>query len=79
MMITSEGVVIRMHADEISTYGRHTQGVRLMRLDDGVSVVSIALTERDDETETVAPENEVPEDEGETPEDPEEVITDPDD
>lgn len=79
MMITSEGVVIRMHADEISTYGRHTQGVRLMRLDDGVSVVSIALTERDNETETVAPENEVPEDEGETLEDPEEVITDPDD
>ena len=27
MMITSEGIVIRMHADEISTYSRHTQGV----------------------------------------------------
>ncbi len=46
MLITSEGVVIRMHVDEISKFGRHTQGVRLMRLADDVKVVSIALTER---------------------------------
>lgn len=46
MLITSEGVVIRMHVDEISRFGRHTQGVRLMKLADGVKVVSIALTER---------------------------------
>jgi len=58
LMITSGGVVIRMHADEISTIGRNTQGVRLMRLDDGVKVVSIALTGRDDDEETTAPENE---------------------
>ena len=49
MMITSEGVVIRMHIDEISTYSRNTQGVRLMRLDDDVKVVSVALTEREDD------------------------------
>ena len=52
MLITSEGVVIRMHVDEISTFSRHTQGVRLMRLAEGVSVVSIALTERYKEEET---------------------------
>jgi DNA gyrase subunit A len=49
MMITSEGVVIRMHIDEISTFSRNTQGVRLMRLDDGVKVVSLALTEREED------------------------------
>ena len=49
MLITSEGIVIRMHTDEISTYSRQTQGVRLMRLDEGVSVVSLALTERDND------------------------------
>ena len=49
MMITSEGVVIRMHIDEISTYSRNTQGVRLMRLDDDVKVVSVALTEHEDD------------------------------
>jgi DNA gyrase subunit A len=52
MLITSEGVVIRMHADEISTYSRQTQGVRLMRLDDNVTVVGLAITERDDNEET---------------------------
>ena len=71
MMITSEGIVIRMHADEISTYSRHTQGVRLMRLNEGVNVVSTALTEREDES-AVSPDNEVPEDDGEILEDPEE-------
>ncbi len=51
MLITSEGVVIRMHIDEISRVGRHTQGVRLMRLADEVKVVSVALTERYQEEE----------------------------
>lgn len=58
MLITSEGVVIRMKTSEISRIGRLTKGVRLMRLADGVSVVSIARTdeESDEETETVSPE-----------------------
>ena len=44
MMITDNGIVIRVHADEISRIGRATQGVRIMRLkDDKASVVSIAL------------------------------------
>ncbi len=47
--ITSEGVLIRMHADEISTFGRQTQGVRVMKLADGVKVVSVALTTREEE------------------------------
>lgn len=49
MLITSAGVVIRMHADEISTYGRQTQGVRLMRLEKDIKVVSLTLTDREDE------------------------------
>jgi len=51
MLITSDGVLIRMHSDEISTFGRQTQGVRIMRLDDGVSLVSMAKTERYEEEE----------------------------
>ncbi len=44
MMITGGGIVIRVHADEISRIGRATQGVRIMRLkDQKASVVSIAL------------------------------------
>lgn len=57
MLITSEGVVIRMKTGEISEIGRLTKGVRLMRLADGVSVVSIAKTDEDDEdAETASPE-----------------------
>ncbi len=52
MLITTEGVLIRMHADEISTFGRQTQGVRLMRLNDGVKLYGFAKTERAEEDET---------------------------
>ncbi len=51
MFITSEGVIIRTHTAEISTFGRQTQGVRIMRLDDGVKLVSAAKTVHEDEEE----------------------------
>lgn len=55
MMITSNNIVIRLDTEEISTYSRNTQGVRLMRLDDDMRVVSIARAEKeygaDDESE----------------------------
>lgn len=51
MLITSEGVVIRLHVDEISRFGRQTQGVRLVKMKDDVNVVSVALTERYKEEE----------------------------
>ena len=51
MLITSEGVVIRLHTDSISRFGRQTQGVRLVKMNDGVKVVSIALTEQYKEDE----------------------------
>ncbi|MBQ7986288.1 MAG: DNA gyrase subunit A [Clostridia bacterium] len=53
MMITSEGVIIRTHTAEISTFGRQTQGVRVMRLTDGVNAASIAVTPHIEEDETV--------------------------
>ncbi len=58
MLITSEGIVIRMKTSEISRIGRLTKGVRLMRLADGVSVVSIAKTDEEsvEDTEAVSPE-----------------------
>ena len=58
ILITSDGVIIRMHTDEISSYSRQTQGVRVMRLDDGVSVMSIARTEREEETDEEAENSE---------------------
>ena len=48
LMITSEGVVIRISAADVSTIGRSTGGVKLMRLDEGVKVVSGTKTEREE-------------------------------
>lgn len=52
LMITSEGVVIRIAAADISCIGRNAMGVRLMKLGDDVRVVSAAKTEHDSEEET---------------------------
>ncbi|MBE7039706.1 MAG: DNA gyrase subunit A [Ruminococcaceae bacterium] len=51
MMITSEGTIIRMKTREISSIGRLTKGVRLMRLADGVTVVSMTRTDEEQEEE----------------------------
>ncbi|WP_265445918.1 DNA gyrase subunit A [Acetivibrio straminisolvens] len=51
MMISSDGSIIRIKAKDISILGRATQGVTLMRMDDGVSVVSIARIANEDEEE----------------------------
>lgn len=58
MLITSDGVLIRTRADEISTYGRQTQGVRIMKLAGDVKLVSMAKTTREDEEEAVDEETE---------------------
>lgn len=42
MMITAEGIIIRMAAKDISAMGRTTQGVTLMRIDQKDTVVALA-------------------------------------
>jgi len=50
MMITMDGIMIRVSADEISTMGRATQGVKTMRIMEEDKVVAIArVINRDDE------------------------------
>ena len=44
-----------MHADAISRIGRSTRGVRVMNVK-GSEVATVDVTERDDEAETLAPE-----------------------
>ncbi len=51
MLITDDGTIIRMAADSISTLGRNTQGVRLMRVGEGARVVGVALAEPDEDEE----------------------------
>jgi DNA gyrase subunit A len=42
MVINSNGVIIRIRADEVSTLGRTTQGVKIMKVDKGNHIVSFA-------------------------------------
>ncbi|SFQ26237.1 DNA gyrase subunit A [Caldicoprobacter faecalis] len=51
MIINSEGTVIRIDSREIASTGRNTQGVMLMKLDGGVSVVSVARVKRSEDSE----------------------------
>jgi len=51
MLISSAGVIIRLHAKEISTFGRNAQGVILMNLDDGDKVAAVAVVNTMDEEE----------------------------
>ena len=52
MMITDKGIVIRIKAKEVSVLGRNTQGVTLMRTNDGGKVVSIETIPEEDESQT---------------------------
>ncbi len=47
MMITTEGIIIRMKVEGISVLGRVTSGVKLMNLEDDITVASIAKVRED--------------------------------
>ena len=51
MLITSSGIIIRMHASEISVIGRATSGVTLMKTREDNMIVSCARTEREEDPE----------------------------
>ncbi|MEA4955676.1 MAG: DNA gyrase subunit A [Pseudoflavonifractor sp.] len=51
LIINDAGVIIRMECAGINSYSRGAQGVKLMNLDEGVKVISIARTDHEDEAE----------------------------
>ncbi|MDY6038535.1 MAG: DNA gyrase subunit A [Eubacterium sp.] len=51
LMINSDGIIIRIRASEVSVLGRATQGVKIMKVDEGCKIVAIAKAIRDDEDE----------------------------
>ncbi|NLT13525.1 MAG: DNA gyrase subunit A [Clostridiales bacterium] len=51
LIISDDGTIIRMAASDISTYSRATQGVKLMRIGDDARVISIARTEKEEDSE----------------------------
>ncbi len=51
MIITDKGMVIRTFLGDVSKFGRDTQGIRLIRLNDGHLVSTIAVVPHQEETE----------------------------
>jgi DNA gyrase subunit A len=61
MLVTNGGKIIRLRIKDIRVIGRNTQGVRLIDLDEGERVVSLArLAEKEDEDESGADGEEQP-------------------
>ena len=58
LVVSDDGVIIRMEAAGISELGRATQGVRIMRLSVGARVISVALTDRAESEDAPAGETE---------------------
>ena len=57
MIIRDDGTIIRMSVDEIREIGRYTQGVRLMKVEDGLRIVSAAIAAHEEPEEgTETPE-----------------------
>ena len=51
LLITDEGVIIRMAVADIRESGRSTQGVRLMRIGENAKIVCVARAEKEEEEE----------------------------
>jgi DNA gyrase subunit A len=58
LIISDDGTIIRMAVADISIYSRATQGVRLMRVNGDSKVISIARTEKEEETDEAETEGE---------------------
>jgi len=56
MLISDCGTLVRTHASEISTLGRNTQGVTLIRLKEDENLVGLARIQIEDENESVSSE-----------------------
>jgi DNA gyrase subunit A len=57
MIMTKNGITIRLRVNSISVIGRKTQGARLVRLDDGDKVAAIACVVKDESGEGPAEQN----------------------
>ncbi|MDB5175885.1 MAG: gyrA [Candidatus Saccharibacteria bacterium] len=56
IIISQQGQTIRLGLKDIPALGRATQGVRIMRLNDGDQVVSLALVDKTDELDDLGPD-----------------------
>lgn len=51
LLINSDGIIIRIRAEEVSKLSRSTQGVKIMRVDDDANIVAMAKVIREEEAD----------------------------
>lgn len=51
IMISSDGIIIRTNADQISTFQRPSKGVKVMKVNDGEKIATISVVDKLEETE----------------------------
>lgn len=56
IMIASNGIIIRIYSGDISQFSRPAKGVRVMRVEEGEKILSVAVTEHNEEEPTELPE-----------------------
>ncbi len=59
MLINSDGIIIRMRANEVSRLGRATQGVKIMSVAGDANIIALAKVAREEELEEENDENTV--------------------
>ncbi|WP_207430396.1 DNA gyrase subunit A [Sabulibacter ruber] len=69
MIINRSGITIRLRVADLRVIGRVSQGVRLIRLNEGDEISSVAKIEVEDKTEVILNESELPVDEALNPSD----------
>ena len=52
IMITTDGIVIRTHAQQISSFKRPSKGVKVMRVNDGERLATLSIVDKYDEEES---------------------------
>ena len=58
ILISSDGIIIRIKADSVNVYSRHSKGVTVMRMNGDAKVVTLAVAPHvDDDTDTIPSEN----------------------
>lgn len=51
IMISSDGIIIRTHADQVSTFQRPSKGVKVMKVNDGEKIATLSVVDRLEEEE----------------------------
>lgn len=60
IMITTDGIVIRTHAEQISSFKRPSKGVKVMRVNDGERLATLSIVDKYEEEEADEENQETP-------------------